>query len=194
LKKTDIRNARNQSQLKSALLQLLSFKNYSAITIREITAQAKLGRSTFYSHYENKRECLKALFCDALAACTAGFDFRVPMALGSQTTQSMEAASSILYDRIQKHALIYRVAFSELTFSELVSLATPILYRNNLFPHPTPDSGQNSVIPAFLFTFSHYTLSVIFIAIGMTENDRLSKDQYLAMLRLWYSTWLERTE
>ena len=54
----DRRVRRTRHRLKRALLELIREKRYGAITIREITERADVGRSTFYSHYESKEDLL----------------------------------------------------------------------------------------------------------------------------------------
>lgn len=49
----DPRTQRTHQQLRAALLELLRTKPLEAITVRELTDQAKLNRSTFYLHYTN---------------------------------------------------------------------------------------------------------------------------------------------
>ena len=54
----DRRVGRTRKLLKGALLDLISKRDYDSITIQDITEQANVGRSTFYSHYTSKADLL----------------------------------------------------------------------------------------------------------------------------------------
>lgn len=54
--KQDRRVQRTRQLLRAALMELIDEKGYDAVTIRDITERANLGRTTFYLHYDNKDE------------------------------------------------------------------------------------------------------------------------------------------
>lgn len=56
----DRRVARTRTVLHNALLSLLRSKSYDAITVEDLCAKAKIGRSTFYAHYTGKDDLLRA--------------------------------------------------------------------------------------------------------------------------------------
>lgn len=71
-------------------MELLAERDYDAITIRELTRRADVGRSTFYSHFDSKEELLFSGFDEWLlsvaeAARSAaggseeGFRFSLPL-------------------------------------------------------------------------------------------------------------------
>jgi AcrR family transcriptional regulator len=57
---TDRRIQKTKRILSEAMLGLILEKGYEAITVQEIIDKANVGRSTFYSHYENKEQLLLA--------------------------------------------------------------------------------------------------------------------------------------
>jgi len=61
---TDRRVRRTRKALHSALLTLMTEKSYDAITVQEIIDRADVGRSTFYSHFIDKRDLLDSGFQD----------------------------------------------------------------------------------------------------------------------------------
>ena len=60
--RTDRRIERTKQLLHEALLSLIPEKGYEAITVQDILDRANLGRSTFYSHYQNKDALLRTGF------------------------------------------------------------------------------------------------------------------------------------
>jgi len=58
--KVDRRVARTTQELHTALLELIVEKGYDAVTVRDIVARAKVGRSTFYSHHGSKEALLSS--------------------------------------------------------------------------------------------------------------------------------------
>lgn len=49
----DPRKNKTKKSIQNALLELIQEKDYSKITVTELTKKANVGRKTFYLHYEN---------------------------------------------------------------------------------------------------------------------------------------------
>jgi AcrR family transcriptional regulator len=49
---------KTKSAIKNALLELMREKNYSGITVGEISQRGNIGRSTLYKHYQSKANVL----------------------------------------------------------------------------------------------------------------------------------------
>ena len=54
----DRRIQKTKKLLAEAMRQLITEKDYDAVTIQDITDRANVGRSTFYAHYESKEQLL----------------------------------------------------------------------------------------------------------------------------------------
>lgn len=50
----DLRVVRTREAIRNALVDLIEEKGFEAITVKDITSQAKINRSTFYAHYQDK--------------------------------------------------------------------------------------------------------------------------------------------
>lgn len=57
-KKIDRRILRTRKILLEALMGLICERGYEAVSVKEITDKANVGRSTFYAHFENKEQLL----------------------------------------------------------------------------------------------------------------------------------------
>jgi len=62
VRQTDRRVRRTRQILQDALTGLILEKPYHAITIQDILDRADVGRSTFYTHYQNKDDLLMGSF------------------------------------------------------------------------------------------------------------------------------------
>lgn len=55
---TDRRIDRTRRLLTDSLIELILEKSYEAVTVQDIIDRANVGRSTFYTHFENKEQLL----------------------------------------------------------------------------------------------------------------------------------------
>jgi AcrR family transcriptional regulator len=55
----DKRSEKTRQALTSALIQLMLEEGYRAVTVRRVATRARVGRSTFYLHFSDKRELLR---------------------------------------------------------------------------------------------------------------------------------------
>lgn len=62
----DIRTAKTKEAMKTAMLDLLHFKKFDEITIKEITMKANVSRLTFYTHYDDKYSIYSEIVKDVL--------------------------------------------------------------------------------------------------------------------------------
>jgi AcrR family transcriptional regulator len=71
---TDRRVRRTRDLLRRALLSLIQEQGYDRITVQDILERADIGRSTFYAHYRDKDDLLRAGFEDIRTALAAERD------------------------------------------------------------------------------------------------------------------------
>jgi AcrR family transcriptional regulator len=55
---TDLRIIRTKESIREALVELIDEKGFEAITVKDITAMAKINRGTFYAHYQDKYDLM----------------------------------------------------------------------------------------------------------------------------------------
>lgn len=80
----DRRIERTRDALRTALLELMLERGWDGIDVQALCARANVGRSTFYQHFPNKEELLKASFAGLKGAVSAqaSGDGSVPGPLG----------------------------------------------------------------------------------------------------------------
>lgn len=77
----DRRVRRTQRQLREALVSLILERGWDAVTVRDVTERADVGRSTFYVHYADKEALLVSGFDELHAEMAAlGGDGKTPFA------------------------------------------------------------------------------------------------------------------
>ena len=69
--KIDRRVRRTRELLRSALLSLIEEKGYERVTVQDILDRADVGRSTFYAHFTDKDDLLRAGFEEFRASALA---------------------------------------------------------------------------------------------------------------------------
>jgi AcrR family transcriptional regulator len=69
-KKQDLRVTKTLEAIRNALIQLMEEKGFEAVTIKDITEKARINRSTFYAHYQDKYHCLSSHESEFMAGIT----------------------------------------------------------------------------------------------------------------------------
>ena len=75
-KKTDARVRRTRDALGDALVALMQEKPFETITVQDVLDRARVGRSTFYSHYSDKDDLLMSDVDDFYERVSMGLSAR----------------------------------------------------------------------------------------------------------------------
>lgn len=190
MQKTDLRNLRNEKRLKSALRTLLEEKEFSKITMADIAKQAGVARSTAYVHFENKEECLKTLFYDALDAYISIMNFFHSERADKPVERLLDEVNDLVYDEVRQSAAVYRAVFSSFSYDKLMELAVPRLHGDFYIKRIEPAwlTAHKEIYYAFRDAQLQCILSFIRIVVE-EENNRLSKEQYNQLINLWHFTF-----
>ena len=97
--RVDRRVQRTRQLLSDALMSLIVEKDYNSITVQNIIDRANLGRSTFYTHYQDKEDLL-----------LSGIEEVVHHLIGSVDNAPMEAEGNGQSRRILSTLPIFRHA------------------------------------------------------------------------------------
>ncbi|MCY1061500.1 helix-turn-helix domain containing protein [Nannocystis sp. SCPEA4] len=79
---TDARVKRTRLALRASLLALMTERGWEALRVRDICERAKVGRSTFYTHFADKEELLLSGFDELQAELRAAARAAAPRRLG----------------------------------------------------------------------------------------------------------------
>jgi len=97
---TDARVVQTREALRKALLELLDKKPFEQITIREITAAAGVGYTTFFRHHQGKEELLNDIAADEIKHL-------IELALPVLDTTDIKTASLTLCKSVAEHRALW---------------------------------------------------------------------------------------
>jgi AcrR family transcriptional regulator len=120
---TDRRVRRTRDLLRRALLSLIQEKGYDRITVQDILDRADIGRSTFYAHYRDKDDLLRAGFEDIGAALAAERD-RADRRPGGKA--ELLEPMHVVFDHVGRH----RQFWGPLSRKGGANLVTRILHQS----------------------------------------------------------------
>lgn len=89
---------KTRASIKQSLLKLIHKKNYPQIKVSEITAQANVGRSTFYTHYKSKADVLVDIHADIFSSLFSGLNSKEDW---TQAAPRPELA--LFFERLDRH-------------------------------------------------------------------------------------------
>lgn len=92
----DARMQRSRRVLRDALLALLEEKPFDQVTVREITARAKVGYATFFRHYASKEALLHDLAAGQISDL---LDMTVPVLFVANSRESCRAMCAYVLER-----------------------------------------------------------------------------------------------
>ncbi|MCX6067462.1 MAG: TetR/AcrR family transcriptional regulator [Chloroflexi bacterium] len=114
--KVDRRVLRTRQALRSALLELISEKEFDSISVEEITERANLGRATFYLHFKDKEDLLLEEF-RVIASNRVQVLSEIPNSIWILNQDSLELANGsasimpllLVFEHAAQNADIYRI-------------------------------------------------------------------------------------
>jgi Transcriptional regulator len=106
----DPRITRTRALLRQALMELVTQKSFSSLTIQEVTKQAGLNRSTFYLHYVGLHELLEDCGKDLFGQMRAMIYNNVKSTNSAKTSDldEYEPFVECVFLHLQQHLSFYR--------------------------------------------------------------------------------------
>lgn len=103
----DRRIERTRQQLRAAVLALAEEKDFSAITVHDLTRQASINRATFYQHYRDKDELIEEAIEGLLHEL---FDACAPVQAGIERLEPdvVHPSAIVMFEQIANRANLYR--------------------------------------------------------------------------------------
>jgi AcrR family transcriptional regulator len=105
--KVDPRVRRTRRLLRDALVSLMLEKDFSSISIKEITERAEVAYITFFRHYESLDQLLMEVLDEGLGELQAHIE---TLAKQSETS-ALETEGMLIFDYIGQKADLFRILF-----------------------------------------------------------------------------------
>ena len=103
--KTDPRIRRTHRILREALVSLILEKDYSAISIKEITERAEVAYITFFRHYNGIDELLMEVLQEGLAELLR----HIATLAGKSEDPANEVEGKLIFEYIRKESDLFRI-------------------------------------------------------------------------------------
>ncbi len=140
----DRRTQRTRQTLSSALIALIQEKRYEVITVQDICDRANVGRSTFYTHYQDKDDLLAANFQQVMESLGSQIEWR---------DGEFIFPVAPLFRHVQAHHHLYKALALGGGFDVLLRAAQR-QWRTQIEIHLTPflPQGYNPAVPLEVVT------------------------------------------
>lgn len=113
--KTDPRVRRTRRMLRDALVSLILKKDFSSISIKEITEKADVAYITFFRHYDSMDELLIEVLEDGLKELMTRIE-----TLASQTdTSALEAEGKFIFEYVGQSSELFQILFKSQSISRI---------------------------------------------------------------------------
>lgn len=168
----EIANQSQRQRIIDAMIEACAAKTYAAMTITDIVSRAHISRTTFYKHYEDKRDCFEATidFCIAELQGVAG-DAHSPA--DSPGDAARLAAEAVV------EALAARPGLANVLTGEAMAVDPRVIERYRRATVPAlealwggPDAAQAHTDPRLAFGQAQV---LIFNQIATGNADRLTE-------------------
>ncbi len=110
-KKPDLRVIRTKKLLWEALVGLIEERDFSTITISDITARAMTNRATFYHHYEDKEDLLRRGTAEVIRHLTEEIT-AIQATRAADDFGPVQRSLVVILDHVDEHTEFYRVMLS----------------------------------------------------------------------------------
>ena len=113
--KTDPRIRRTHRILREALVSLILEKDYSAISIKEITERAEVAYITFFRHYNGIDELLMEVLQEGLAELLR----HIATLAGKSEDPANEVEGKLIFEYIRKESDLFRILLKSQSVSRI---------------------------------------------------------------------------
>ena len=120
----DRRARRTRRLLKESLLELMEQKHFSEISVRDVTDNADMNRTTFYLHYTDTTQLLQSMEEDLLAEAQVLVDAHIQETVADGT---LRPVFEPILDFVVEHREVCTILFEN---NEVSQFAEQLIHRN----------------------------------------------------------------
>ena len=129
-KKNNLQALNTQNKIKTILLEKLANKHLSQITVQEICREAKINRTTFYTHFDNLSDLMHTIEVEMQQGISQLFLDEESGAYKLLTENSLEK----LISYIHKNAAFYRILLNDFNGLELLDRDLSAAWEKEIEP------------------------------------------------------------
>ena len=145
--KTDKRIINTKNKIKNSFISLLEEKEIEKITVKEICEKADVTRGTFYAHYENEYDLLKALIIEMV---TRAFKIIQHLPEPGYSHDEKIVMLTKMFDYLKSNRILLWYFVNRNTYEEISVIAKDFFYALCLKKAESVDSEK--VQAAYMFT------------------------------------------
>ena len=123
----DRRARRTRRLLKESLLELMEQKHFSEISVRDVTDNADMNRTTFYLHYTDTTQLLQSMEEDLLAEAQVLVDAHIQETVADGT---LRPVFEPILDFVVEHREVCTILFENNEVSQFAEHLQQLIHRN----------------------------------------------------------------
>ncbi|MED1469834.1 TetR/AcrR family transcriptional regulator [Bacillus salipaludis] len=177
----DRRIAKTRQIIYETFISLISEKEFTQISIKDITHQANISRSTFYSHYQDKYDLLDKTIQEKLSELNE--------LLMKSKSDYMNYESNIdipdpyfvtFFEHLAKNNKFYHIMFTKMDSSEFLSKMFEVIRESFYIRVSSMEKDQKLLVPLEIL-LDYSSSSILGITKVWVESNMIYASHYMAL-------------
>ncbi|WP_407408322.1 TetR/AcrR family transcriptional regulator [Peribacillus sp.] len=178
---TDRRIIRTREVIYETVISLLSEKEFSRISVKDITNQANISRSTFYTHYQDKYDWLDKTVQEKLSELKESLMKSMPNHGNDQSNLEMaDPYYESFFENIATNQKFYHTMFTKIKSEEFLQNLYKVI-RENLYLRISNMSKEQRLLVPLDILLDYSSSSIIGITKVWVEKNMIYSPHYMAL-------------
>ncbi|MFJ7637811.1 TetR/AcrR family transcriptional regulator [Peribacillus sp. NPDC097224] len=178
---TDRRIIRTREVIYETVISLLSEKEFSRISVKDITNQANISRSTFYAHYQDKYDWLDKTVQEKLSELKESLVKSMPNHGNDQFNLEMaDPYYESFFENIAINQKFYHTMFTKIKSEEFLQNLYKVI-RENLYLRISSMSKEQRLLVPLDILLDYSSSSIIGITKVWVEKNMIYSPHYMAL-------------
>ena len=178
---TDRRIIRTREVIYETVISLLSEKEFSRISVKDITNQANISRSTFYAHYQDKYDWLDKTVQEKLSELKESLMKSMPNHGNDQSSLEMaDPYYESFFENIAINQKFYHTMFTKIKSEEFLQNLYKVI-RENLYLRISSMSKEQRLLVPLDIWLDYSSSSIIGITKVWVEKNMIYSPHYMAL-------------
>lgn len=178
---TDRRIIRTREVIYETVISLLSEKEFSRISVKDITNQANISRSTFYTHYQDKYDWLDKTVQEKLSELKESLMISMPSHGNDQSNLEMaDPYYESFFENIAINQKFYHTMFTKIKSEEFLQNLYKVI-RENLYLRISNMSKEQRLLVPLDILLDYSSSSIIGITKVWVEKNMIYSPHYMAL-------------